>query len=109
MRGAWIVGGRKGVGVDLGEHADREIRINTTANRLARSTIEGTRLGKNRLVIVKKDGRPVAESPDGQSYSSDTSAEPPSSPPPISSGRAISPLRAFCRMTASISPMRSGF
>src|SRR5215213_5269787 len=61
----------------------------------------------------KKEGRPAVESPNGQSYSSSATAPfpplPPSSLPPISRGKAISPLRAFCRITVSISPIRSGF
>src|SRR5215217_5423286 len=61
----------------------------------------------------KKEGRPAVESPNGQSYSSSATVPfpplPPSSPPPISRGKAISPLRAFCRITVSISPIRSGF
>jgi hypothetical protein len=56
-----------------------------------------------------KKGRPSG-SPQQGIYTSSSSAEPPpSDSTPRSSGRAISPLKAFCRISPSISFIRSGF
>ena len=58
MSGAWIVGGRKGVGVDAGEQAEAKTRLKTAMNR---SRWSENRLSlKSRLIIKKGDpaGRP---------------------------------------------------
>jgi hypothetical protein len=51
IKGAGAVGGRNGVGVEAGEHADRRRRIEITASNC--------RGGEERKFIVIKKGRPV--------------------------------------------------
>src|SRR6476646_1470388 len=63
----------------------------------------------SRMSNHNKKGRPIGSPQSGVYNSSSTAAPPPSDSTPKSSGRAISPLRAFCRISPSISFIRSGF
>ena len=110
MRGASMVGGRNGVGVETAEHAEpkRETRIKIgVANGRVNARPYRNRY---RRFFIKK-GRPSGSPGQGTIYASSSRAvtPPPSVSTPMSSGRAISPLRAFWRMTVSISAIKSGF
>src|SRR5262245_52452270 len=99
-----MVGGRKGVGVEAGEQAERKkrVRIRVANRRLAVK-------GKRPESCSIKKGRPIGSPQKGNYNSSSAAPPPPSDSTPISNGRAISPLRAFCLISVSISFIRSGF
>ena len=67
ISGAWMVGGRKGVGVGAGEQAEMRKRVKTSA-RNCRRTLNGKRLKSSRSLIRNKKGATHWVAPTGHLY-----------------------------------------
>ena len=108
--GKTAVGGRNGVGAEGVEQATAKEKIGRRIKKRRRKKrgVISKLYAQAGVVIKEKD---TASRVLVSSYASSSTApapSPPPSPSPMSSGRAISPLSDFWRMTPSISPIRSG-